>query len=163
MMDLTNLQPTSDATRQFISFRVGGGEFAVDIMAVREIRRWSDTTPLPNAPEHVRGVINLRGVIVPIFDMRTRFRQGRTEPTRWHVIIIVAVDGKLVGILVDGVSDILEMDAQGIMPVPEVQTAPEDAYLDGVMTVDGRMIPVLGLSRLFAAEAEAFAAPEPVG
>lgn len=148
-------------TQQFISFTVGGGEYAVDIMAVREIRRWSDTTPLPNAPAHVRGVINLRGVIVPIFDMRIRFGQGPTAPTHWHVIIIVNVESRLVGILVDAVSDILDVDPDGIMPVPDVQTTPDEAYLEGLMTVDQRMVPVLGLNRLFAAEAEAYAPPEP--
>src|SRR3546814_8378721 len=84
-------QGRSTRTLQLVSFTVGKEEYGVDIMAVREIRAWSETTPLPNTPDVVRGVINMRGAIVPIFDLRARFGMQRTEPTKYNVVIIVSV------------------------------------------------------------------------
>src|SRR3546814_4961963 len=96
-------QGRSTRTVQLVSFTVGKEEYGVDIMAVREIRAWSETTPLPNTPDVVRGVINMRGAIVPIFDLRARFGMQRTEPTKYNVVIIVSVASRIVGILVDAV------------------------------------------------------------
>ena len=83
-------------------------------MVVREIKGWTDTTMIPNAPSHVRGVINLRGVIVPIFDLRARFGMGLTTPTKMHVVIIVAAGTRTIGLLVDTVSDIISVDPKAI-------------------------------------------------
>ena len=140
------------ASGQYITFTVGAGEYAVDVMAVREIRRWSDTTALPNTAPHVRGVINLRGVIVPIFDLRARFGQGMTEAGPFHVVIIVALAGRLLGGLVDAVSDIITAAPDTIRPAPEVERLPEERFLDGVITHQDRMIALVNLSRLFESE-----------
>ncbi len=102
--------------QQFITFTIGEEEYAVDIMAVREIKGWIDVTKLPNQPEYMRGVLNLRGVIVPIFDLRCRFGGGVTEATAIHVMVIVAVGGRIMGILVDTVSDILSVNTAEILP-----------------------------------------------
>src|SRR5207237_6579916 len=105
---------------QVISFAIGDDQYGVDIMAVREIKGWSEITHLPKQPEYVRGVLNLRGVIVPIIDLRCRFGQGMTEATALHVIIIVQIEHQLVGLLADRVSDIISIDTAKIKSVPKV-------------------------------------------
>jgi purine-binding chemotaxis protein CheW len=138
-----------DQSMQFVSFTIGDEEYGVDIMSVREIRGWTDATRLPNAPAWVRGVINLRGAMIPIYDLRARFGSGETEATKTHVVIIVAVAQRTVGMLVDAVSDIVTIVGSAIQPVPEIDRAVDIAYLNGLVTVDGRMIALLSLERLF--------------
>src|SRR5246127_3264951 len=96
----------SDNLVQFISFAIGDDQYGVDIMAVREIKEWTEITHLPKQPDYVRGVLNLRGVIVPIIDLRCRFGQGKTEATALHVVIVVQVEARLIGLLADRVLDI---------------------------------------------------------
>lgn len=136
-------------TAQYITFTIGAEEYGVDIMAVREIKGWSDTTHLPNSPPYVRGVINLRGIIVPIFDLRARFGLGATETTKTHVVIIVAVQSRTIGILVDSVSDILTVPAADIRSVPDMDRSIDDAFLDGLVAVSTRMVAIIALDRLF--------------
>lgn len=136
-------------TSQYITFTIGSEEYGVDIMAVREIKGWSDTTHLPNSPPYVRGVINLRGVIVPIFDLRARFGLGPTETTKTHVVIIVAVQSRTIGILVDSVSDILTVPIADIRSVPDMDRSIDDAFLDGLVAVGARMVAIIALDRLF--------------
>ena len=135
--------------RQFISFQIGEQEYGVDIMAVREIKGWTTVTKLPNTPEFVRGVLNLRGVIVPIFDLRCRFGMGATEATKLHVVIIVTVRERTIGILVDAVSDILTATADQIRPVPEMESEQKEDFLDGLVTVEERMVALIALEGLF--------------
>src|SRR6267142_2631945 len=105
---------------QVISFAIGDDQYGVDIMAVREIKGWSEITHLPKQPEYVRGVLNLRGVIVPIIDLRCRFGQGKTEATPLHVVIVVQVGARLIGLLADRVLDILSFEANQVQPVPQI-------------------------------------------
>jgi purine-binding chemotaxis protein CheW len=116
--DATEAATERDATMQVVSFKVGDESYGIDIQLVREIRAWSATTQLPNTPQFVRGVINLRGIIVPILDLRARFGQGTTEPGTAHVVIVVAIGSRLAGILVDSVSDIVTLPKGDIKPVP---------------------------------------------
>src|SRR5262245_13451094 len=104
----------------FISFAIGDEQYGVDIMAVREIKGWSQITPLPRQPDYMRGVLNLRGIMVPIIDLRCRFGQGMTEATPLHVVIVVQIDGCPVGLLADRVLDIVAFDGSGIQPVPRI-------------------------------------------
>ncbi|MFD1697266.1 chemotaxis protein CheW [Roseibium aestuarii] len=134
---------------QFISFTLGDDEYAIDIMAVREIKGWTDTTPLPNQPAHVLGVLNLRGAIVPIMDLRSRFGQGMTETTPMHVVIIVNVGERTFGILVDAVSDILTVEPAEIKGVPDNDRTGSEAYLSGIINADHGMVVVLSLRELF--------------
>ena len=90
-----------------------GQEFAADIMAIREIRGWTDTTALPHVPDYVRGVINLRGMVLPVIDLKARLGLGLTEATPKHVIIVVNADDRTIGLLVDAVSDIPDRDVRG--------------------------------------------------
>src|SRR5690606_14036549 len=106
-------------TLQLIAFPIGEQTYGVEITTVREIRAWDGATPLPNTREFVRGVINLRGTIVPIFDLRARFGDGQTSPTKNHVVVVMSVGDKRVGILVDAVCDILTISRDGIHNVPD--------------------------------------------
>lgn len=139
-------------TQQFITFTIGAEEYAVDIMAVREIKGWTEVTVLPNQADHMRGVLNLRGVIVPIFDLRCRFGGGITEATGTHVMVIVAVGGRIMGILVDTVSDILTVNKAEIRPVPEIDVRTNTDYLTGLATVNERMVAILALDKLLSTE-----------
>jgi len=142
---------TSDSEhRQFLSFSVGAEDYAIDILAVREIKGWTRTTALPNQPDYVLGVLNLRGAIVPVYDLRCRFGQGVTETTPKHVVIIVAVADRLMGLLVDQVSDILSAAPDSIGPVPETTHSAEHAYLSGIITVGESMVVLLSLETLFS-------------
>jgi purine-binding chemotaxis protein CheW len=142
-------------TQQFITFTLGAEEYGIDIMVVREIKGWTDTTMIPNAPAHVRGVINLRGVIVPIFDLRARFGVGLTVPTSMHVVIIVAAGSRTIGLLVDTVSDIISIDPKSIRPIPEMGLPTEDQFLDGLVAMENRMVTLVSLAGLFGNPADA--------
>jgi purine-binding chemotaxis protein CheW len=142
------VEENSGDVTQLITFTLGNEEYGVDIMAVREIKVWSKTTPLPNTPESVMGVINIRGVILPIFDLRHRFYGVRTDPTSTHVVIVVAVDERTVGILVDTVSDIVSVKSAEVRAVPETNTK-GSAYLGGLVTVGDRMVALIKPEKLF--------------
>jgi purine-binding chemotaxis protein CheW len=139
-----------DGLVQFISFAIGDDQYGVDIMAVREIKVWSEVTHLPKQPEYVRGVLNLRGVMVPIVDLRCRFGQGKTEATTIHVVIIVQAESRLVGLLADRVSDILSFDASQIQPVPNIARASRADFLSGLVTIDGALIALIDLQNLLS-------------
>ena len=134
--------------RQFITFTVATEEYGVDIMAIREIKGWTPATALPEVPPHMRGVIDLRGTIVPIFDLRARFHHGLTEATPTHVIIVVAVGAMMVGRLADAVVDIVTVAESAIQPVPETERDGQVCFLAGLVTVEGRMVVLLDLDRL---------------
>src|SRR5438552_1214578 len=138
-------------TSEFISFSIGDDQYGVDIMAVREIKGWSEITPLPKQPDYVRGVLNLRGVIVPIVDLRCRFGQGLTESTPLHVVIIVQIDQQLIGLLADRVLDIISFDPAKIKPVPKVAQTGRLDLLSGLVTIDGAMIALIEMSNLLTA------------
>ncbi|HTZ37215.1 MAG TPA: chemotaxis protein CheW [Stellaceae bacterium] len=143
--------PAADAgaVQQYVTFTIGAEEYGVDIMAVREIKAWTATTALPNSPDYVRGVVNLRGHIIPIYDLRCRFDQGLTEPTPTHVILIVTIADRVVGILADTVSDILSIRTEDIRPVPMMDRNVDAEFLSGLVSVQDRMVALLTLDRLF--------------
>lgn len=141
------------APTQLISFAIGDDQYGVDIMAVREIKGWTAITHLPRQPDYVRGVLNLRGVIVPIIDLRCRFGQGRTEATSLHIVIIVQVASKLVGLLADRVLDIVSLDGLQIQPVPRVVQSSRVEFLAGLVTIEGAMIALIDLPHLLSMSA----------
>ena len=136
---------------QFISFAIGDDQYGVDIMAVREIKGWSDITHLPKQPEYVRGVLNLRGAIVPIVDLRCRFGQGLTETTPLHIVIIVQIGGRQVGLIGDRVLDIVSVDASQIQKVPRTAPGETTDFLAGLATHDNTMIALIDLPNLLGA------------
>jgi purine-binding chemotaxis protein CheW len=135
---------------QLISFAIGDDQYGVDIMAVREIKGWTEITHLPRQPDYVRGVLNLRGVIVPIIDLRCRFGQGLTEATPLHIVIIVQIASKPIGLLADRVLDIVSLDEIQIQPVPRIAQASRVEFLSGLATIDGAMIALIDLSNLLS-------------
>jgi purine-binding chemotaxis protein CheW len=130
---------------QLIAFSIGEQTYGVEITTVREIRAWNGATPLPNTRDYIRGVINLRGTIVPIYDLRARFGDGRTEPTKIHVVVVLSVGEKWVGLLVDAVSDILTVARGDIHPVPE-GNALDTGLLNGIVTHEQRMVGLIDLA-----------------
>lgn len=134
--------------RQLITFQLGDQILGVDIMAIREIRAWSPATPLPNVPAHVRGVVNLRGVVLPVLDLRHRLGWGMTDPTARHVIIVVRIGEQLQGLIVDAVNDIVEVPLAEMQPLPDMGDAPAANFLEGLATIDQRLILILALDRL---------------
>lgn len=154
-LDRETHEAGSSQRRQFISFRVAGEEFAIDIMAVREIKGWTETTRLPNQPEYLLGILNLRGTIVPIFDLRCRFGMGLTTASRMHVVIIVSVMDRTIGLLVDAVSDILTVNTADVRPIPDMErTATSAQFLEGVISVNSSMVVLLALEALFDRNAQ---------
>ncbi len=150
------------AQSQFISFAIGDDQYGVDIMAVREIKGWSDITHLPKQPEYVRGVLNLRGAIVPIVDLRCRFGQGLTETTPLHIVIIVQIGGRQVGLIGDRVLDIVSVDAAQIQPVPRTSQGTTTDFLAGLVTHDNVMIALIDLPNLLPVQ-DIGAADRPAG
>jgi purine-binding chemotaxis protein CheW len=133
---------------QFVSFAIGDDQYGVDIMAVREIKGWSDIAHLPRQPDYVRGVLNLRGVIVPIIDLRCRFGQGLTDATPLHVVIIVQIANRQVGLLADRVLDIVSFEPSQMQPVPKVAESSSIDFLSGLVTVDNVMVALIDLPNL---------------
>ena len=143
--------PLNDHAVQFVAFSVGAQNFCIDIMQVREIRAWSGATALPNAPEFVRGVINLRGHIVPVVDLSARFGLGPIDTETGSVVVIVMIEEKLHGLLVDSVSDILNVGPGDIAPAPSVAADGQGGFLGGIVTHDDDMVAVIDLVRLVEA------------
>lgn len=142
----------SDDAAQFLTFTIDNEEYAVDIMTVREIKGWTETTRLPNSPDYMRGVMNLRGLIIPIFDLRTRFKAVRTEASKSHVIIILAIGERNIGVLVDSVSDILTLSTGEIKPPPQIEGGCEADYIEGLISLQDRMVVLLNVEHLFDAK-----------
>ncbi|WP_371060099.1 chemotaxis protein CheW [Rhodosalinus sp. 5P4] len=137
--------------REIVSFRAAGQDFCIDIGLVREIRGWTPTTLLPRAPDFVTGVMNLRGNVIPVIDLALRLGLGRTEPTERHVIVIANLGGGTVGLLVEAVSDIITVEAEGLRPTPEVAGGGGNGFVEGVFTVEDALIRALDLSRVLPA------------
>lgn len=142
--------------RELIAFRIGTQEFCVDVMEIREIRGWTPATPLPHVPSYVRGVINLRGAVLPIMDLAERLGHGPAAPTQRHVIIVAQVGKQVMGLLVDAVSDILTVGDDAIQPPPDVASERVRLFVRGLLAIEGRMVSLIALDNLLpAAELEA--------
>ena len=138
--------------RQFLTFTVSGEEYGVDIMTVREIKGWTETTRLPNSAECMRGVMNLRGLIIPIFDLRARFKHQLTDANAKHVVIIMAVGERNIGVLVDAVSDSLSVSEGDIKPTPELESGADSDFISGLISLEERMVVLLTVGKLFGNE-----------
>ena len=137
------------AAGEFLTFRIGRETYGMDILKVQEIRSHETPTAIANAPAFIQGVINLRGVIVPILDLRIRFGLGEARYDEFTVVIILNVAARVVGIVVDSVSDVLALAAAAIRPAPEFASAALDTkYITGLGTVEGQMIILLDIERL---------------
>ncbi len=137
------------APQQFITFQVDGREYGVDIRRISEVKGWIETDSLPSMPYDMIGVVNLRGIVVPIYDIRARFGGGATEVNKTNVIIIVTVGERQVGMLADAVSDIITLNGQEIMPVPDLGDPAAHRFMSGLVTIEGRMVTLLDLQQMF--------------
>lgn len=139
-------------TVQQLTFNLAGEEYGVDILSVREIRCWSRVTRIPQTPAHLLGVLNLRGAIVPIMDLRLRFGLERESYGESTVVIIVAIAERLFGMVVDAVSDVIDIDADAIKPVPDMGAVVDTRYLKGLATHEERMVMLLDVEKLMRPE-----------
>ncbi len=131
--------------REFVAFRTAGQDFCFDIQKIREIRGWSEPAILPHAPDFVLGVVNLRGLVVPIVDLSLRLGLPSLAPEERHVIIIALIDTRTVGLVVESVSDIIGVDPADVQPAPDVASDATRSFVEGVIAVDDRMIRLIDL------------------
>jgi purine-binding chemotaxis protein CheW len=136
------------AAQELVAFRIGEQEFCVEVMSVREIRGWTPATPLPQAPSFVRGVINLRGTVLPIVDLASRLGYPPAEPTARHAIMVAQIGDQDVGLLVDGVSDILTVTEDQLQPTPDVASELAKSFVRGVIILGQRMISAIDLQNI---------------
>jgi len=151
----SNAPATATGSHQYIKFLATGQEYATDIMSVREIRGWTETTVVPHAADYVRGVINLRGQVLPVIDLKARLGMGLTEASPSHVIIVLQSGERVTGILVDAVLDILSVSADQIQSVPEIAQESRNDYVEGLAVLDDKMVTLLDIDKLTAG-AESF-------
>ena len=149
-MTLINKTAAGVATgaREYLTFRLGEEEYGIDILKVQEIRGYEQPTRIANAPEFIKGVVNLRGTIVPIVDMRLRFNCSEVEYNAFTVVIILNLGTRVVGIVVDSVSDVMELSAEAIRPAPDIESAIDNGCILGLGSVGERMLILLDIERL---------------
>jgi len=140
---------TAESKGEYVAFRIGSQEFCINILSIREIRGWTQETALPHVPSFVRGVINLRGSIVPIVDLAARLGLLKLDPTTRNVIVIVQIDRQIVGLLVDAVSDILRTEGLKFQATPDVASEVAKSFVTGVLAMEGRMISKIALEAVF--------------
>ena len=145
------------AAREMITFLIGIQEFCIDVMLVREIRGWTPATPVAHAPGFVSGVINLRGTVLPIIDFAARLGFPPTEPTTRHAILVVQIGNQMIGLLVEGVSEILTISQDLIQPTPDVASQMAKDFVSGIVATDGRMISLIALDAIMPATEQAAA------
>ena len=133
---------------ELLTFRVADQEYSLDIMSVRETRGWTRTTPMPHAPAFMRGVINLRGTVLPVMDLALRLNMQSQKTSDRNVIIVVTLNGTLTGLLVDAVSDIVAISVEDLQTPPEMSSDPQSTVVRALTVIDDRMIRVLDLAAI---------------
>ncbi|MBB3963389.1 MULTISPECIES: chemotaxis protein CheW [Rhizobium] len=137
---------------EIVSFHLGEQEFCIDIMAIREIRGWAPVTPMPHTPPYVLGLINLRGAVIPVIDMACRLGMKMTEPSERSAIIVTDIAGKLVGLLVEQVSDMMTIKSEDLQPAPEIIPEEQRAFCRGIVALEKTMVCFLNLDTVIADE-----------
>ncbi len=143
-------QKESGEGRELLTFTLGNEEYGIDILKVQEIRGYEAVTTIANSPEFIKGVINLRGVIVPIVDMRIKFKLGSVTYDQTTVVIILNISNRVVGMVVDGVSDVTTLKPEEVRPAPEFGSGLDVQYLQGLGTVGDRMIILVDIEKLMS-------------
>ena len=143
-----NSNDDSGYAQEYLTFTLGPEEYAIDILKVQEIRGYEDPTTIANAPDFLKGVINLRGTIVPIVDMRIKFNVGKADYTPFTVVIILNIASRVVGIVVDSVSDVTMLRSDQIRPAPEFAATVDTKYINGLGTLGERMLIVVDIEKL---------------
>lgn len=134
--------------QQFLTFLLDGQEYGVELLNIQEIRGFSPITPIPNVPSHVRGVMNLRGTVLPVIDLRMKFHIPEVEYTKFTVIVIITVAEKMVGLLVDAVSDVLMVEPSALRPAPDFGSSVDTRFISGVFQTHDHLAVALNLEQL---------------
>ena len=145
-----NKSASEIAGNEFLAFTLGKEEYGIDILKVQEIRGYEAVTRIANAPEFIKGVVNLRGIIVPIVDMRIKFNLGEPTYDQFTVVIILNIGGRVMGMVVDSVSDVITLSPEQVKPAPEMGTAFNTDYLIGLGTLDERMLILIDIDKLMS-------------
>jgi len=138
----------SGAANEFLTFTLGKEEYGIEILKVQEIRGYDAVTKIANAPEFLKGVVNLRGTIVPVVDMRIKFNLGNVEYDQFTVVIILNLTGRVVGMVVDSVSDVISLAPEQVKPAPDFSTSFDTKYILGLGTLDQRMLILVDIEKL---------------
>jgi purine-binding chemotaxis protein CheW len=149
---MSNFNSNDPQLSQYLTLNLGQEEYAVDILSVREIRGWAPVTRIPQAPHYLLGVLNLRGAVVPVLDLRMRFGLPRVEYTANTVTVIIVIENRLFGVVADAVSDVLDVAVSDIRAVPDMGTAVDTKYLKGLTAVGDRMVLLLDADKLLQAQ-----------
>lgn len=156
MSNLVSVNPVKKAaeisSREFLVFSLGDEEYAIDILKVQEIRGYENVTRIANAPDFIKGVANLRGVIVPIVDLRLKFRLASANYNQQTVVIVINIGSRVVGIVVDQVSDVMTLTAEQIKPPPEFGISLPLDYIHGLGNLEERMLVLVDIERLLTSE-----------
>ncbi|MFD0879516.1 chemotaxis protein CheW [Variovorax dokdonensis] len=142
----------ADGRQEFLSFTLGEEEYGIDIQKVQELRGYEAVTRIANAPDFIKGVVNLRGIIVPIIDMRLKFSLGTPSYDQFTVVIVLNIGGRVVGMVVDSVSDVITLAPEQIRPAPEMGAALDTDYLVGLGTVNDRMLILVDIEKLMSSD-----------
>ena len=148
---LTTNSAASDAG-QYLTFRLNGLDYGISIMEVQEIRGWSKVTPLPNSPTYIRGVLNLRGIVVPVIDLRLRFGLPEAAYDAFTVIVVVNIGKRLAGLVVDAVSDVINLDSAQCCAAPEFEGHVNRQFIEGLAQVDSKLLIMLDVERLISTD-----------
>ena len=150
--------PASEALRrEFLTFRIGAEEYGMDILKVQEIRGYEAVTSIANAPSFIKGVINLRGIIVPIIDLRIKFNLDNVEYNQFTVVIILSLSNRVVGVVVDGVSDVLTLTPDQIKEAPSLSSSLDIGYIIGMGAIDQKMLILVDIEKLMSSKDMALA------
>lgn len=151
-MQTTSEDATENTTFEFVAFSAGGQSFCLEITQIREIRRWAPVTALPHTPDNVLGVMNLRGAVIPIFDLSARFGLGKTPANERNVVIVAAADGNTIGLLVESVSEILSVETSAIQQTPDIKSEATRNSIHGVIANEDSMIRVVNLGAVLGSD-----------
>jgi purine-binding chemotaxis protein CheW len=151
MSDTAQVAGAADiAGHEYLAFKLGTEEYGIDILKVQEIRGYEAVTRIANAPEFIKGVINLRGIIIPVVDMRIKFNLGEPVYDQFTVVIILNINGRVVGMVVDSVSDVTTLTPDQVKQAPEMGTAFSTEYMVGLGTIDERMLILVDIDKLMS-------------
>ncbi len=148
----TSVAGSDNLSNEFLTFRLGQEEYGIEILKVQEIRGYDAITQIANAPEFIKGVINLRGIIVPIVDMRIKFYLNDVQYDQFTVVIILNVAGRVMGMVVDGVSDVITLQKEHMRPAPGLNSVIEAEYIMGLGTIDERMLILIDIEQLMSSD-----------
>lgn len=145
-------KPGEEAGREYLAFSLGGEEYAVNILQVQEIRAYERVTRIANMPAFIKGVMNLRGAVVPVVDLRVRFNVGKAEYDASTIVIVINIGPRTIGMVVDGVSDVVGLKASQLRPAPQIAGVLTAEFLEGVAILDQRMLIIVDINGLMSSK-----------